>query len=96
MIRGDVSSRVIHLTPGNGEMTAEQVFGRIVNEGKLNGSKRDIRGGYSCVCDRSKHSSPIHRLHSRDGTRPQRGLSCDGGDHESALRMEEGHSLRYD
>jgi hypothetical protein len=35
MIRGDVSSRVIHLTRGNSKMTAEQIFGCIVNEGKL-------------------------------------------------------------
>jgi hypothetical protein len=50
MIRGDISNRVIHLTRGNSEMSAEQVFGCIVNEGKLRGSALDIRGGYSCVC----------------------------------------------
>jgi hypothetical protein len=50
MIRGDISSRLIHLTRGNGEKTVEQVFASIVNESKLRGSARDIRGGYSCVC----------------------------------------------
>lgn len=50
MIRGDLSSRLIHLTRPTDELGVEDVFASIVREGQLRGSRKDIAGGFSCVC----------------------------------------------
>jgi hypothetical protein len=50
MIRFDITSTLIHLTREIDKSSAEDIFDKIVNEGKIIGSRKAIRGGYKCVC----------------------------------------------
>lgn len=50
MIRGDLSSRLVHLTRGSSYEEASAKFLSIIKSGVLRGSNRDIRGGFNCVC----------------------------------------------
>jgi hypothetical protein len=52
MIRFDISNSLIHLTRVNEDLklTSENVFDKIVREGKLLGSTQNIRGNYKCIC----------------------------------------------
>lgn len=50
MIRGDLSSRLVHLTKGETQQEASDRFLSIVKHGVLKGGAGDIRGGYLCVC----------------------------------------------
>jgi hypothetical protein len=50
MIRGDLSSRLIHLTSGESLEAAFQNFLAILTAGRLIASDRNIRGGFKCVC----------------------------------------------
>jgi hypothetical protein len=49
MIRTDLSSSLVHLTPGRFDDAAE-VLGRIVKDRALRGSNRGIRGAHTVVC----------------------------------------------
>jgi hypothetical protein len=50
MIRGDLSSRLIHLTRPTDQLDVGAVFANIVREGQLRGSRNDVAGRFSCVC----------------------------------------------
>jgi hypothetical protein len=50
VIRGDLSSRLIHLTRGDTARQAIASFLSIVRGGRLNGGTGHVRGGYRCVC----------------------------------------------
>jgi hypothetical protein len=49
MIRSDLSSKLIHLTRTVDGLSAEERFRRILAEGRLLGSRRDVRGGFAVV-----------------------------------------------
>ena len=50
MLRDDLSANLVHLTRGETDEAAAQSFLDILSSRTLLGSKRDIRGGYKCVC----------------------------------------------
>ena len=49
MIRDDLSNKLIHLTKGT-FLEAEIVFRKILEEKKLRGSSKDIKGGHNVIC----------------------------------------------
>src|SRR6266404_5831262 len=50
VIRGDLSSRLIHLTRGDSNRHAIANFLSIVRGGRIYGGTGHVRGGYRCVC----------------------------------------------
>lgn len=58
MIRDDLSNRLIHLTKGP-FLEAEQTFLKIITDGKLIGSSKDVRGGHKVICF---SEAPISKL----------------------------------
>jgi hypothetical protein len=49
VIRSDLSSKLIHLTRTVDGLSAEERFRRILAEGRLLGSRCDVRGGFTVV-----------------------------------------------
>jgi len=58
MIRDDLSNRLIHLTKGS-FADAELTFNKIIQEKRLCGSNKDIRGGHKVICF---SEAPISKL----------------------------------
>jgi hypothetical protein len=59
MIRDDLSSNLIHLTRGDTKEIVVQKFKSIINEGKLHGSSKGIRGKHKVICF---SETPISKL----------------------------------
>ncbi|NOZ35874.1 MAG: hypothetical protein GXO80_11320 [Chlorobi bacterium] len=50
MIRFDITNTLIHLTRERNDLSAKEVFKKILNEKKILGSIDNIRGKSRCVC----------------------------------------------
>ena len=50
VIRDDIGSRLVHLTKGEPDQAAAQVFLAIVEERQLRGGTGCIKGGHRCIC----------------------------------------------
>ncbi|CAG9183781.1 hypothetical protein [Cupriavidus pampae] len=68
MIRGDLSNRLIHLTRDSAELSAEQVLQSIVNERRLRGSTKDIKGGHSVACFTEAPLTALAQMMASDPT----------------------------
>ena len=62
MIRDDISDKLIHLTRGDTDQIAANIFRLILEERNLLGGSGCIKGGYECVCFSEAPISQLSRI----------------------------------
>jgi hypothetical protein len=71
VIRDDLSQKLIHLTRGENDQKAANVFLSIIQERRLRGGTGCVKGGFRCVCF---SEAPVSKLAHILANRPAHGM----------------------